>query len=84
MTDQRLPRIWVDFAKQDRLGRLKLTIVGAREDIERLGSEFRDGLKMVGHDDELAVEGIVQYNAEENIWVLEFDPAAVRQDTEAE
>ncbi len=73
------PRIWVDFAKMDRYGRLKLTIVGAREDITRLPVEIHDGMEIIGHDDELIVEATVRYNAEENYWVAEFDSNEIRE-----
>jgi glycerophosphoryl diester phosphodiesterase len=77
--DSARPRIWVDFAKMDRHGRLKLTIVGARRDIARLPVEIHDGMEIVGHDDELIVEATVRYNSEENYWVAEFDPDAIRE-----
>ena len=73
----RRPSVWVDFAKMDKGGRLRLTTVGAREDIARLSEEIHDGMEIVGHDDMLIVEATVRYNSEENCWVAEFDPDAV-------
>jgi glycerophosphoryl diester phosphodiesterase len=73
------PRICVDFAKWDSHGRLKLTTVGAREDIARLPVEIHDGMKIIGYDDMLIVEGTVRFNSEENYWVAEFDRDAIRE-----
>jgi len=76
--DSARPRIWIDFAKQDRHGRLKLITVGAREDIARLPVEIYDGMEIIGHDDMLNVDATVRYNSEENYWVAEFDRGAIR------
>lgn len=78
MRDAARPRVWVDFQKQDGSGRLKLTTVGAREDIARLPVEIHDGMRIIGHDDMAIVEATVRFNADENFWVAEFDERNVR------
>ena len=81
------PRIYADFLNLDDDNRLKLTCVGTAQDLERHGLRLREGLVLTfssddaddeGRPDELRVEGIVQYNPDENCWVAAIDWSALR------
>lgn len=62
-----LPRIVVDFLKpRDDQGRLTLTHVGARRDLAELETEPYDGMRVVGQDEEVLVEGTLRFNQERN------------------
>jgi hypothetical protein len=61
-------RVWVDFGKTDDERRLRLTARDTREDLERLGIQLREGLRLevysddlndAGERDDLIAEGIV-------------------------
>lgn len=74
-----LPRIFVDFMKpRDTHGRLTLKHVGAREDLAELETEPYDGMRVVGYDDEVLVDGTLRFNQDVNWWVMEFDEDTMR------
>ena len=52
---------------------LRLNCVGTTQDLARLGIRLQEGLEVTLHDDELQVEGKVQYSDEERIWVASVD-----------
>src|SRR5438105_5355306 len=81
------PRIYADFHNADFLGRLRLTCVGTLEDLSQQQVELREGLGLTlysddlddrGELDELLVEGIVSFSAEEHCWVAVIDWTAIR------
>ena len=76
------PRIYHDLQKQDDQGRIKLTILGTLQDLERHGITVHDGLTLgfwcddandQGELDEILIEGVVRYNEEEKCWVADLD-----------
>jgi hypothetical protein len=85
------PRVYADFQNLDDDNRVKLTCVGTREDLARQGIELQEGLVLTlysddaddqGRPDELRVEGVVHYQADEQCWVAAVDWTAVRHASE--
>ena len=81
------PRIYADFHNADAHGRVRLNCIGTVEDLSRQKIELREGLHLtlyaddlntLGQLDELLVEGIVTFSAEEHCWVATIDWSAVR------
>lgn len=76
------PRIYVDFMKTDDQGRLLLTCIGTRRDLETQGVQLQDGLLLHvysddldkdGNRDDLVADGIVRFDSDNRRWVLEID-----------
>lgn len=81
------PRIYVDFMKTDDKGRLVLTCIGTRRDLEAHGIQLREGLVLHvysddldehGKRDDLVAEGIARFDPANDRWVLEIDHNAIR------
>lgn len=81
------PKIHADFQNADRQGRLRLNTVGTLEDLAEQKVELRDGLRLTlcaedsddqGRPDELLVEGVAAFSAEEHCWVAAIDWTAIR------
>lgn len=77
--DSEIPRIWGDFNNCDGRGRLRLTTVGARQDLERLGLQLCEGMQIIVGCFELEADGIVRYSAEDEAWVAEIDWKKIRE-----
>lgn len=84
-------RIWVDFMKADRVGRIWLTTIGTRRDLERLRIELREGLPLklwtddldeAGKEDNLIVDGVAHFYEEVGVWVALIDWDHVRHESE--
>jgi hypothetical protein len=74
-----LPRMCVDFMKpRDGDGRLTLTHVGARRDLAELETGPHDGMRVIGVDQEVLVDGTLRFNQDVNWWVMEFDEDTMR------
>lgn len=71
------PTIYADFHNADRDGRLRLSCKGTFEDLERTGLVLSEGMRLNLSDDELAVEGVVQFSVEERLWVAVIDWDAI-------
>jgi len=68
------PKIYGDFNNADELGRIRLSVAGAEEDIARLGLTLKEGMEIeVTDTHSLSAEGIVRFSDSENIWVAEID-----------
>jgi hypothetical protein len=74
--------IYADFMKMDYEGRLVLTCLGTHKDLEKHNISLKDGLKLVfynddeddnGNPDNLVVEGIVQYDENNERWVANIN-----------
>lgn len=72
-----MPLIYADFMKNDYENRLLLTCIGTYKDLEKYNISLKDGLKLVfynededdnGNRDDLVVEGIVEYDKENERW----------------
>ncbi len=81
------PKIYADFHNADSHGRLRLNCVGTMEDLARQQVELREGVVLTlysddsndqGQLDELLVDGIVSFSAEEQCWVAVIDWTAIR------
>lgn len=73
------PRIFADFNNADEQGRLRLNCVGTIEDLSREKIKLQDGQLLAFYDEELEVNGVVQYSEEESLWVAVIDWKLVRQ-----
>jgi hypothetical protein len=72
-----LPRVFADFNNADRLGRVRLNTVGAKDDMERNGIVLSNGMQITLYDDdEFVTEGIVKFDDNEG-WVAEIDWSAL-------
>jgi hypothetical protein len=85
------PRVYADFQNLDDANRLKLTCAGTLRDLQRQNVQLEEGLLLTlytddaddeGQPDELRVEGVVHYNAEERCWVAAVDWGALRHASE--
>ena len=79
-------RIYADFHNADARRRLRLNCVGTAEDLSRQTITLRDGMAVTlysddltdnGQPDELIVDGIVSFSAEENCWIAMIDWPAI-------
>jgi hypothetical protein len=80
-------RVYVDFMKTDDEGRLLLTCIGTRRDLETQGVQLREGLVLCvysddldehGNRDDLVAKGVVRFDPANRRWVLEVDREAIR------
>ena len=85
------PKIYADFHNADSRGRLRLTCAGTLEDLAQQQVELREGLLLTlyaddlddkGELDELLVDGVVSFSAEEHCWVAAIDWTAIRHTSE--
>jgi hypothetical protein len=81
------PRIYADFNNADAHGRLRLNCIGTVQDLARQQVQLREGLNLALYDadaddqgmpDDLQVDGVAHYSAEEQCWVASIDWAAIR------
>jgi len=73
------PRIFADFHNADAQGHLRLNCIGTLEDLARQQIPLRDGQSLVLYSEDLEVNGVVRYSAEENLWVAVIDWDAIRE-----
>ncbi|MEG3923865.1 MULTISPECIES: hypothetical protein [unclassified Microcoleus] len=73
------PRIFADFHNADEQGRLRLNCVGTIEDLSCQNIKLEDGKFLALYDEELEVDGVVQYSEEESLWVAVIDWKQIRQ-----
>ncbi|MEG4487342.1 MULTISPECIES: hypothetical protein [unclassified Microcoleus] len=73
------PRIFADFHNADEQGRLRLNCVGTIEDLSRQNIKLEDGKFLALYNEELEVDGVVQYSEEESLWVAVIDWKQIRQ-----
>ena len=73
------PRIFADFHNADEQGRLRLNCVGTIEDLSRQNIKLEDGQLLALYDEELEVDGVVQYSEAESLWVAVIDWKQIRQ-----
>ena len=72
-------RIYADFHNADEQGRLRLNCVGTIEDLVRYRVELRDEEKLVLYSEELEADGVVNYSANERLWVAAIDWQQIRE-----
>ncbi len=73
------PRIFADFHNADEQGRLRLNCIGTIEDLSLQNIKLQDGQLLAFYDEELEVDGVVQYSEEENLWVAAIDWKQIKQ-----
>jgi hypothetical protein len=75
-------RIYADPHKTDGQGRLLLTTLGTKADLDRYGVALEEGMHLdfytddandSGNRDDLLFSGVVFYNAELKAWVASID-----------
>ena len=76
------PLVYVDFQNADRQGRLRLSCIGTTKDLAAQQVQLQKGLVLRlysddadvnGNPDDLLVDGVVEYSAEESCWVAKID-----------
>jgi hypothetical protein len=72
------PRVFVDFHNADAQGRLRLNCVGSIEDLAHQREGLRNGQSLILYGEDLEVDGIVEFSAEEKIWVAVIDWDQIR------
>jgi len=72
------PRVFADFHNADAQGRLRLNCIGTVEDLAQHQIVLREDLPLILYSEELEVEGVAQYSADEHIWVAVIDWSAIR------
>jgi hypothetical protein len=72
------PTVYADFHNADSRGRLRLNCVGTIRDLAEKRIVLVEGLRLMLSDDELEVDGEVQFAAEEHVWVAVIDWDAIR------
>lgn len=71
------PHIFADFHNADGSGRLRLNCAGTLRDLAEQRVELHDGLVLTLYSEELEVEGLAHYSAEERLWVAAIDWRAI-------
>lgn len=80
-------KIYADFRNADSQGRLRLNCVGTTEDLARQAITLCEGMAVTlyaddvdanGRLDELLVDGVVSYSAEEKCWVAAIDRTTIQ------
>ena len=72
-------RVFADFHNADTKGRVRLNCAGTVEDIKRQGIVLQGGQSLIIYSEELEVDGVVQYSAEEKLWTAVIDWNAIRE-----
>ncbi len=90
--EERSPRIYADFMKTDDSGRLVLTTIGTRLDLEMNQLDLAEGMRMTfwegsdrledGGVEDIVAEGLVHFDKKQGCWVAEIDPGSLRHETE--
>lgn len=77
-----LPKIYADFHKLDDDNRIRLTTMGTRRDLERLGIELTEGLALTlymddadddGNRDDIMLDGVAHFSDADKCWVAIVD-----------
>jgi hypothetical protein len=72
-------RIFADFQNSSRNGHVSLGCVGTRRDMERLGLEFHEGMRVILDDhDSNEADGTVRWEVGRG-WVAEIDWENIRE-----
>ena len=67
------PKVFADFHNADTRRRLRLNCIGTIEDLARQQVVLRDGVCLTLYNEELEVEGVVEYSKDEQLWVAVID-----------
>lgn len=72
-------RAFADFHNADVQGRIRLNCIGTFEDLARQNIKLQNGQLLTLYNEDLQVEGVVQYSPEENLWVATIDWNNIQQ-----
>jgi hypothetical protein len=72
-------KVFADFHNADVQGRLRLNCIGTAEDLARQKIKLRDGQLLTLYSEDLEVEGVVHYSADESLWVAAIDWDAIKE-----
>ena len=73
-----LPKVYGDFHKLDEENRIILTTVGTRQDLQRLGIQLVEGIRLTfymddaddqGNSDDIMVDGEAHFSDADKCWV---------------
>jgi hypothetical protein len=78
----RLARVYADFHNADPQGRLRLNCVGTVTDLAAQGIRLGPGVRLDLYSEDLEAEGVVEFSAEEGLWVAAIDWQAIRTTTD--
>jgi hypothetical protein len=76
------PRVFADFHNADTQGRLRLNCIGTVQDLARQQVSLCDGQWLRLYSEDLEVDGVVRFSAEENLWVADIDWNAIKRQTD--
>ncbi len=62
-------RLWADFDNSDEDGRINLNCVGSLASIGALASPLRPGTRVLLSDDQVEVEGVIEFDDAHGVWV---------------
>jgi hypothetical protein len=72
-------RVFADFHNADAQGRLRLNCIGTIEDLAHQQLVLQEGVRLTLYSEELEVQGVVHYSADENMWVAVIDWGAIQE-----
>lgn len=72
-------RVYINFQNADTQGRLRLNTVGTIEDLSHHGIVLKEGVELELYEDELEVQGTVQFSDDEKIWVAKIDWDSIKE-----
>jgi hypothetical protein len=71
-------KVFADVHNADARGWLRLNCIGTIEDLARQQIVLRHGMCLILYSEELEVEGVVEYSADEHLWVVAIDWDAIK------
>jgi hypothetical protein len=75
VTSTSQPRIFADFNKSgDREDSVRLTTLGTRADLERLGLTLSQGMKVTISDGEIEADAVIERAADDQAWIAVYGP----------
>ncbi|OKH49795.1 hypothetical protein NIES2101_20395 [Calothrix sp. HK-06] len=66
-------KVFADFHNADFLGRLRLNCTGTIKNLARQKVLLQDDQNLILYNEDLEVDGVVEYSIEESIWVAVID-----------
>jgi hypothetical protein len=77
-----LPKVYGDFHKLDDENRIILTTVGTKQDLQRLGIQLAEGMRLTfymddadgqGTSDDIMVDGVARFSEDGKCWVADVN-----------
>jgi hypothetical protein len=72
------PKVFADLHNADTQGRVRLNCIGTIEHLARQQIVLCDGVRLTLYSEELAVNGVVEYSTDEQLWVAVIDWHAIK------